>query len=105
MIPRLELCGSVILSRLLCHVARILEILFSKVFAWTDSSVTLGSLQGNQRRFSAFVGNRVAEISEAIPVAYWRHIKRVYDPADCASRRIFPADLVDYDVWKKDLNF
>ena len=45
------------------HVARILEIPYSKVFAWTDSSVTLGWLQGNPRRFLAFVGNRVAEIS------------------------------------------
>ena len=29
-IPRLELCGAVILAKLLCHVARILEIPFSK---------------------------------------------------------------------------
>ena len=48
-IPCLELCGAVILARLLCQVARILEIPSSKVFAWTDSSVTLGWLQGNPR--------------------------------------------------------
>ena len=41
-IPRLELCGAVILAKLLCHVARVLEIPSSKIFAWTDSCVTLG---------------------------------------------------------------
>ena len=87
-IIRLELCGSVVLARLLRHVARIMEAPLSKVFAWTESSVTLAWLQGNVRRFLAFVGNRVAEISEAIPVACWLHVKGINNPADCASREM-----------------
>ena len=57
LIPRLELCGTVILAKLFHHVARILEFPFSKVFAWTDSCITLGWLQRNPQRFLAFVGN------------------------------------------------
>ena len=98
-IPRLELCSAVIVSKLLHHVAKILEVPFSNAFAWTDSRVTLGWLQGNPRRFLAFVGNRVAEISEAIPVACWRHVKGIDNPADCASRGMFPAELMENDLW------
>ena len=50
-IPRLELCGAVILAKLLHHVAKTSEIPYSNVFTWTDSRVTLGWLQGNPRRF------------------------------------------------------
>ena len=46
-IPRLELCGAVIVYKLLHHVAKILEVSHSNVFAWTDCRVTLGWLQGN----------------------------------------------------------
>ena len=67
-IPRLELCGAVIVSKLLRHVANILEVPLPNFFGWTDSRVTLGWLQGNPRRFLTFVGNRVTEISDATPV-------------------------------------
>ena len=100
-IPRLELCGAVILAKLLHHVAKILEIPYSDVFAWTDSLVTLGWLQGSPRRFLPFVGNRVAEITEAIPVACWRHVKGINNPADCASRGMFPAELVEHTLWRE----
>ena len=45
--------------------------------------------------------NRVAEKSEAIRVACWRHVKRIDNPANCASRGMFPAELVGNDVWRK----
>ena len=98
-IPRLELCSGVVLSKILCHVADTLEIPSSDVFAWTDSQVVLGWLRGNPRRFKPFVGNRVAEISEAIPVGCWRHVRGTENPADCASRGIFPSQLAQCELW------
>ena len=100
-IPRLELCGAVILARLLRHVAKTLELPTSSIFAWTDSRVTLGWLQGSPRRFLAFVGNRVAEISDAIPMACWRHVRGTDNPADCASRGMFPIELTEHSLWWK----
>ena len=100
-IPRLELCGAIVLARLLRQVARISETPFSKVFDWTDSFVPLGWLQGNPRRLVAFVGNWITEKSEAIPVACWWHVKGTDNPAECASRGMFPAELVGNDVWRK----
>ena len=41
-IPRLELCGGVILAKLLNHFASILEIHSGNSFAWTNSRVVLG---------------------------------------------------------------
>ena len=40
-IPRLEQCGAVIVSKLLHHVAKILEVPLYNYFAWTDSRITL----------------------------------------------------------------
>ena len=59
-IPRLELCGAVIVTRLLKHVSNILQVPPSKTFAWTHSSIVLHWLLGNPKRFKTFVGNRVA---------------------------------------------
>ena len=98
-IPRLELCSGVILSKILSHVANTLAIPHTNIYAWTDSRVVLGWLQGNPRRFKPFVGNRIAEISEMIPSGCWRHVQGIDNPADCASRGIFPLQLANYEPW------
>ena len=48
-----------------------------------------------------FVSNRVAEISEEIPVACWHHIKGTNNPADCAFRGVFPIELMEHALWWK----
>ena len=98
-IPRLELCSAVILSKLLSHVANTLAIPPTNIYAWSDSQVVLGWLQGNPRRFKPFVGNRIAEISETIPSGCWRHVQGIDNPADCASRGIFPSQLAHHEPW------
>ena len=50
-IPRLELCGAHLLSKLLHHVREVLSIPLRDVFGWTDSSIVLSWMQGNPRRF------------------------------------------------------
>ena len=59
-IPRLELCGAKLLSQLLRHAQKALSISTQNTFAWTDSTIVLGWLCGNPRRFKTFVGNRVS---------------------------------------------
>ena len=39
--PRLELCGAVIVVKLLNHTARILDIPNHQVYAWSDSNFAL----------------------------------------------------------------
>ena len=88
-VPLLELCGTVLLAQLLHYVAKILNVPSSNVLAWRYTCVNLERLQGNMRGFIAFVGNSVAEMSEAILLSCWRHIRGNENSADCASRGIF----------------
>ena len=66
-IPRLELCGAQLLTKLLCHGKRILNIPVTSVFAWTDSTIVLTWLTGNPRRFKTYVGNRISFIIDQLP--------------------------------------
>ena len=59
-IPRLELCGIVVIAKLLDHCGKVLGICLSEVWALTDTHIVLIWLQGNPVRFKPIVGNRVA---------------------------------------------
>lgn len=98
-IPRLELCGALILARLLSHLSKIFNVSFDKVHAWTDSTVVLHWLVGNPRRFKTFVGNRISEIVELTPPNIWKHVNGKNNPADCASRGLLPSELIEHDLW------
>ena len=98
-IPRLELCGAVLLARLIGHVGNILQIPNSNIHAWTDSLVVLSWLRRNPRRFRTFVGNRVSEVIESVPPNRWQHVKGIDNPADPASRGLFPTELMKNGLW------
>ena len=98
-IPRLELCGAHLLSQLISHVRDVLSIPLNKVFAWTDSTVVLHWLSGNPNRFKTFVGNRISDIVDLVPPGHWRHVDGSENPADCASRGLFPSELIDHTLW------
>lgn len=100
-IPRLELCGAYLLAQLLKYVKGILKIPLAQLHAWSDSTVVLNWLKGNSRRFKTFVGNRVSTIIDAIPPNCWRHVRSSDNPTDCASRGIYPSELMSYDLWWK----
>ncbi|XP_036347035.1 uncharacterized protein LOC118756379 [Rhagoletis pomonella] len=46
-----------------------------------------------------FVSNRVSQIQEATTVSDWRYINTADNPADCASRGLTMAQLVDHHLW------
>ena len=98
-IPRLELNGALILAQLLSHCKKLLDLPLSRVFAWTDSTIVLAWLQGNPRRFKVYVGNQVTQIMELVPATCWGHVVSEDNPADCASRDIFPSELLNNDLW------
>ena len=98
-IPRLELCGAYLLADLLHHVKELFSISMSNMYAWTDSTIVIDLLNGSPRRFKTFVGNRVSHIIDHIPPEHWNHIKGDDNPADCASRGLFPSELLDLEIW------
>ena len=98
-IPRLELCGAVLLARLLKHLSSVLNLPVSKAWAWTDSTIVLDWLSGSPRRFKTFVGNRVSEILDITSPSQWRHVPTASNPADCASRGMSPSELSQHHLW------
>jgi len=98
-IPRLELCGAHLLLKLLHRVREILSIPLHDVFGWTDSSIVLSWMNGNPRHFKMYVENRISCIIDQIPPKQWRHVRGVENPADCSSRGLFLAELVQHDLW------
>ncbi|XP_011860279.1 PREDICTED: uncharacterized protein LOC105557609 [Vollenhovia emeryi] len=98
-IPRLELCGAVLLARLLRTTARALELENARIYAWTDSTVTLAWLRSHSARWKPFVAHRVAEVQDLVPPAQWRYVPSRDNPADAATRGIPPAELASLDNW------
>ena len=86
-------------SQLLHHVQQVFNIPLSCIYAWTDSTVVLSWLVGNPRRFKTFVGNRVSHIVDLISPGRWRHVNGAVNPADCASRGLYPTELLNHELW------
>ena len=99
-IPRLELCGAVLLSKLIKEVAEVLKIPNSQLHAWTDSTVVLAWLSSHPSRWKTFVGNRVSEIFSVMDKTQWSHVKSAHNPADMASRGVKPLELSENSLWK-----
>lgn len=92
-LPRLELQGAVLLSRLVCYVLDAMEWTNTPIYAWTDSTIVLAWLKSQPTRWATFVANRVSEIQRSLPTANWRHVPTTCNPADCASRGTTPEEL------------
>ena len=73
----------------------------TNIFAWTDSTVVLAWLTGSSRRLKTYVGNRVSAIMDQIPPDRWNHVPGTNNPADCASRGLFPLELLHHELWWK----
>lgn len=104
-IPRLELCGAVLLANMLKNVQTSLKIKNDAVFAWTDSTIVLSWLQKHPNSWKTFIANRTAEILNLYSNHQWFHIKSSENPADCASRGLDSCDLVNHHLWWKGPEF
>lgn len=95
----IELCGAHLVAQLLHHAREVFQISPCDTYAWTDSTIVLGWLAGNPRRFKTYVGNRISSIMECVSPAQWNHVNGLENPADCASRGLFPSELLDHELW------
>lgn len=98
-IPRLELCGAVLLSRLLTETANVLNIPKEKIVAWTDSTIVLAWLNSHPSRWKTFVANRTSEILTNLNASQWFHVSTKNNPADLASRGALPCVLSESKLW------
>ena len=98
-IPRLELCGALLLARLQSTLQNSLSLGRVKVHSWTDASVALAWIRAHPSKWKPFVAHRVAEIQRLLPDTTWRHISTTDNPADLATRGITSAELRTSSLW------
>ena len=100
-LPRMELLGAVLGSRLLAFLHE--EVFKSGIetFLWTDSTIALGWIESSSARYKPFVGNRIAEIQRTCGS---HGVKCMWvpgddNPADIPSRGIWPLDENQSKLW------
>ncbi|XP_051159154.1 uncharacterized protein LOC127280291 [Leptopilina boulardi] len=85
-IPRMELQGALIGSRLADYVTREQGIKIDQRFFWTDSRNVLAWINADPHKYQAFVAHRLGEISELTNPKEWRWVGTKENPADAATR-------------------
>jgi len=99
-VPRLELCGALLLARWLNRIHDVLgsRLSIDGVYAWSDSTVALAWIVNTQLEFKIFVSNRVHQIRQLLPHCNWNHIRTIDNPADCALRGVSPSALINLNL-------
>lgn len=98
-IPRLELCGALVGTRLYEKVIGSLRLRIDNTTFWTDSTIVLGWLKMVPSRLQPFVRNRAAEIVEKTGTCVWRHVPTDENPADHISRGVHAQSINSLDIW------
>ncbi|ERL91697.1 hypothetical protein D910_09024 [Dendroctonus ponderosae] len=101
-LPRLELCGALLLSRLVHRVVPALKLKMARCFC---EQIVLCWLRGNPNRWTTFVANRVAEMQELTSPFTWNHVAFKENPADCISRGISVSEIMDKHLWWNGANY
>jgi len=98
-IPRLELSGAVLLTKLVRHIIIIYDFPGISIYLWTDSAITYTWVNNHPSRWKEFVHNRVCFIQETLPQAIWCFVPGKENPADLATRGLMLAQLIDTFTW------
>ncbi len=105
-IPRLELCGAVLVTTLVQMVAPEIKdrLTIDSTTHYTDSKVVLGYISNESKRFHVYVANRVHKIHKVSTTSQWRHVPTKENPADLTSRSV-PASHLSSTFWFKGPDF
>ena len=99
-LPRLELLGCLLCSRLLVFARDALQLPQDCVYCcWTDSMIALSWIRSHPNRWKTFVANRVAEIQSLTSSDNWFHCPGCENPADLLTRGLTAEELVNSNVW------
>lgn len=98
-LPRLELCGAVLLSKLVKKFQPSLPCTEGNIFLWTDSTIVLSWLNQHPNSFKPFVSNRISEIITNVSAVRWSHVSSSDNPADSASRGLQKGKLAEFKLW------
>ena len=97
-IPRLELLGAVILTRLVNTLLKRSILGHCRIFYWVDSMTVLCWIK-NDKVWKQYVSYRVEEIRRLTNRDDWRHCHGTTNPADLPSRGMSGPDLSTAQTW------
>ncbi|KAJ8977812.1 hypothetical protein NQ317_000069 [Molorchus minor] len=98
-IPRLELCGALLMVTLVQKVVSALKIDINDIFYWCDSTIVLAWLLIEPANLKTFVANRISQIQQKTQVSQWHHVASEENPADIISRGLYPDQLSNSSLW------
>ncbi|KAL0859308.1 hypothetical protein ABMA27_011110 [Loxostege sticticalis] len=97
--PRLELCGALLGSRLCAKVKESLTLPVSRCIFWCDSTIVLSWLSKPSTELKPFVRHRVNEIQETTFGSTWNYVPTRDNPADLVSRGVKADQISDSQLW------
>ena len=92
-IPRLELCGVVVVVQAVDRITKEIDMEISETVFYTDSKVVLGYICNESTRFHIYVANRVQTIRKISSPDEWRYVESSVNPADLTTHGLHPKDL------------
>ncbi len=104
-IPRLELSAALVAVKVSTMLN--VELSYKNIvdIFWTDSTVVLGYIGNDSKRFQVFVANRVEQIRNVTSPEQWNYVESEDNPADDASRGLTAEQLVRNTRWLNGPSF
>ncbi|XP_011173050.1 uncharacterized protein LOC105205391 [Solenopsis invicta] len=103
--PRLELCGVLLLAQLCGKIKDAMIIPIKDTHHWSDSTITLAWIAGEPHQWHTFVANRISEIHRLTDKHKWHHVRSDQNPADLLSRGVNAEDLKGKQLWWEGPSF
>ncbi|XP_062538341.1 uncharacterized protein LOC134206628 [Armigeres subalbatus] len=104
-IPRKELCGALLLTRLIKKVIAELKMEFQEIVLWCDSTIVLAWIKKPLNELKLFVRNRITVIQDETNNFRWEYISSENNPADIVSRGQIPRVLEANRLWWQGPDF
>ncbi|XP_055923735.1 uncharacterized protein LOC129954087 [Eupeodes corollae] len=98
-VPCLELNGALLASKVASKVLDTLQLPSITIYCWSDSKTTLSWIRSNPGKHKQYVANRITKIQELTTIDCWRYVPTKSNPADIASRGVYPSQLHSLDLW------
>ncbi|GJQ71954.1 hypothetical protein Trydic_g3062 [Trypoxylus dichotomus] len=98
-LPRLELCGTLLLAQLVDRVLKALQMNINNIWYWTNSTIVLSWLAAQPCTWQTFVSNRMSQIQQLSDVSKWGHVPSLENPADVISRGTDAHVLLESTMW------
>ncbi|GFT70348.1 uncharacterized protein NPIL_247031 [Nephila pilipes] len=104
-VPCLKLSACLLLSQHVHKIIRALKLNIDSMQLFTNSSITLSSINTSPHLLKTFVCNRVVQIQELSKDFHWKHVSSKSNPADLLSIDLEAKALAASELWWKEPDF